>query len=176
VRVELDFAYGGGKLFAGPYREWVNIQRNLTDLNTLFRVKLAEEITGESDMVVPVRDFGVPPEGPFKAALYEAGVRLMDGKDVFAGCGFGIGRTGTYIAALCKLHREVVYILRRSRQGGDDVETDPVEEARDLYRSTAVETEDQELFVRELDLSRVARALAFRKKRLVVLDKRFWGF
>jgi protein-tyrosine phosphatase len=136
---------------------------------------MAPEVKAPSDLVVPTRDFGVPPEELFKFALHAAATRLIKGGHVYVGCGYGIGRTGTFIAALCKLNREVLYLTRRGRGLGDDAVRDPVEEARRCYLERAVETTEQAKFVRGLDLFWLSRRIAARIKPTVLFDKRLYG-
>lgn len=173
-RVELHFANlpKTGTLFGGAFRD---AGRMKVTGAKLYRVNMAQEIRKPADIVVPTQDFGTPPEGIFKHALLKAAKHLIRGGVVYVGCGYGIGRTGTFIAAMCKLNREVLYLTRRAKQVGDDAILDPVQDARRVYLPNAVETEAQEEFVRNLNVTGLARRLAFRIKPTVVLDKRFYG-
>ena len=135
---------------------------------------MASEIRAACDIAVPCVDFGVPNERVFRQALHLAATNLVNGKRVFIGCGYGIGRTGTFLAALAKLHHEVLWRVRSASESGEIVVIDPVEEIRDVYYKGAVETKEQADFVRLLDVQWLARWLAFRIKPTSVFDKRFW--
>lgn len=167
--VRLDFAYAGGHLYAGPFKYAGQTGGHV------YKVNLAQELKYPADIVVPTVDFGVPPEGLFKHALLQAAKHLASGGSVYAGCGFGIGRTGTFVAALCKLNREVLWLTRRAKNLGDDAMTDPVAEARSVYLPSAVETDAQQAFVRDLDVAGIARRVAFRMQPSILFDKRWWN-
>ena len=168
--VQLAFANLGGALLAGPYHEHRAVPADT------FKVKMAVEIKAPCDVSVPTVDFGVPSEKVFKQALLLAATNLIKGKRVFVGCGYGIGRTGTFVAALFKLHREVLYRTRNVTMPERDWELyDPVEEARSAYYVGAVETKEQADFVRLMDLKWLSRWIAFRVKPLSIFDNRFWA-
>lgn len=172
-RVPLNFANGDGLLYAGSYRDQPSMKL-VTYQTRLLRVNMAAEIDRPADIVVPVADFGVPPTDKFMEALYQSSLYLVRGDAVFVGCGYGIGRTGTFLAALCALNREVLWITRRASRLGDDAYMDPVAEIRKLYHPAAVETDEQAAFVRSLHYRDTARRIALRTKPLVLLDKRYW--
>lgn len=166
-RLPLNFAYRNGVLLGGPYRK--------APLHTnALLVKLAAELREPCDVSVDTVDFGVPDEAQFRRALYRAAARLLKGGTVAVGCGYGVGRTGTFLAALYKLHRDILYYAGLSRTVGDDAVYDPVLEVREAYFVGAVETKDQVDFVRRLDLTWMARWFAFRLNPRCVFDKRFW--
>lgn len=171
-KAQLDFAYAGGSLLGGPYSQVKRVR--YPPSGGMLRINMAPEVKAPADLVVPTRDFGVPPEELFKFALHAAAKTLIKGGQVYVGCGYGIGRTGTFIAAMCKLNREVLYLTRRGRGLGDDSLMDPVSEVRERYLDRAVETTEQAQFVRGLDLFWVARRIAVRIKPTVVFDKRFY--
>lgn len=171
-RTTLNFAHAGGQLWGGPYREYRSVPG--IEFDKVFRINMALEIRMPAELVVPTKDYGVPLTHLFNFALLEAGRRLLRGETVFVGCGYGHGRTGTLIAALYKLNREVLYLLRRGTFE-DWAFYDPVLEARRGYRLEAIETPAQEAFVRGFDMRRLAQRLAFRARPSVVFDKRFWG-
>lgn len=170
--VPLDFGYAGGRVYAGPYR---SVYRSSEISNRALLINMAAEIRQPADITIPTHDFGVPPDGIFRHALFKAGRQLLSGGIVFVGCGYGIGRTGVFLAALCKVNRELLYVLRRGRELGDDAKRDPVEEVRALYLPAAVETEAQACFVRGLGVRTITRRLAVREKPAVLFDNRFWG-
>lgn len=167
--VRLAFANRGGSLFAGPYRTHHSLSKGT------FKVKMASEIRAACDVSVPCVDFGVPDKRVFKHALSLAAANLVAGRKVFVGCGYGIGRTGTFLAALAKLHHDVLWRTRSVSALDDVAILDPVQEIRDAYYRGAVETKEQADFVRLLDVKWLARWLAFRIKPTSVFDKRFWA-
>lgn len=170
--VYLNFANSaGGKVFGGPFSEWRGAKR----LPKVLLINMAEEARQPADITVPTQDFGVPPMQPFKSALVAAAQHLLKDGSVFVGCGYGIGRTGTFLAGLCKLHQEVLYLLRQSNTFSDHLKYDAVQDVRDRYLRNAVETQAQREFVERLDVTGMARRIAFRLRPTVVFDKRFWG-
>jgi len=95
---------------------------------------------------------------------------------VFVGCGYGIGRTGTFLAGLCKLSQDVRYLLRDVDLSARDADYDAVRDVRERYLPHAVETREQRAFVDRLDVRPLARRIARKQKPWVVFDKRYWGF
>lgn len=164
-RVRINFAGTTGRLMAGAFGDWVEIKSRPS-----LRVNMAQEVRSPADIVVPTSDFGVPPEREFKAALKAIAERLLAGGVVFVGCGYGIGRTGTMVAAVCKLNRKIQFVLGDT----DSHDDDPVEDARYVYLPYAVETAAQEEFVRSLSVSWLARRLLLRMNPMLVFDNRFW--
>lgn len=173
-RVGLDFLNRGGLLYAGSYRDVNRVPITKHYPSPMLRVNMAEEILIASDVQVPVQDFGVPSKDQFMAALAKAAFHLIRGGPVYVGCGYGIGRTGTFLAGLFALHRDAQWVLRRGEGRSTDVSYDPVEETRAKYYEGAVETREQAEFVRSLDYLPLARRVALRVKPLVLLDKRYW--
>jgi hypothetical protein len=88
------------------------------------------------DVLVDWPDFGIPDEYEVKQALVETAIHLNRNNPVYVGCMGGIGRTGTFLALLCKM-------------GG---ETIPVAYVRKHYLSHAVETDQQMNFIRDFDV------------------------
>lgn len=102
-------------------------------------IRMAAEIDRPAEAVVPVRDMSIPGRetypalyGALLAALYE----LSKGRKVYVGCMGGIGRTGLFMALLARLAGI----------------PHPVAYVRANYTFLAVETPEQERFVREFDL------------------------
>ncbi|UFN50029.1 hypothetical protein LPC08_05160 [Roseomonas sp. OT10] len=87
-----------------------------------------------ADLLLPVPDFGLPPDLPgWEAALRAVAVALRDGRGAYVGCRAGLGRTGLALACL-------------ARMAG--VADDPVAFVRAGYDPRAVETPEQEAFAR----------------------------
>lgn len=130
----LPIALGGEvyTVWGGPYRNRPE---------SMAGVKMAVEIKEACDVDVPTRDFNVPDQGDLIRGLAQTVNLLLDGKTVYVGCMGGIGRTGLFLAALAKL---------------SGVE-DPVAYVREHYIPHAVETDQQQRFIRDLDLSELRR-------------------
>jgi hypothetical protein len=99
-------------------------------------VLLAKELAGSSDydVVLPIQDFSVPTRRDLLRVVDEVLDYMLAGRAVYVGCMGGRGRTGLFLAALAKL-----WGVRR-----------PVQYVRGKYFSHAVETKEQEAFIRRL--------------------------
>lgn len=105
----------------------------------LYGVNLREQKVGTEDVWLPIRDFSVPRKDQTREAL-KATIRLMlAGHMVYVGCQGGFGRTGLFLALLAKVFG------RR----------DPIQYVRKHYHRKAVETKEQERFVRSFDVRRL---------------------
>lgn len=120
-----------------------------------FGVKLAREIDMDCSVSVPIRDFSVPDERELRAGLVKVlafliGERMApsarEPDRVYVGCAGGWGRTGLFLSCLAKVMSE--YRRSKHRPGFD-----PVLYVRSEYSSRAVETEEQERFVADLDVA-----------------------
>jgi hypothetical protein len=117
---------GIGILAGGPYSEVGNIA------TTSFKVNLEHKIKKDADVTLIVPDFSLPSDPKaFDDAVVAAAQALADGKVVVAGCMGGIGRTGTFYAALL------------GALGSES----PISTLRSMYLPHAVETADQQEFV-----------------------------
>ncbi len=114
-----------------------------------FGVRCAEEIALPADVVVAIRDFGVPKD-PVQliAGLGRALDAIMGGEPVYVGCKGGQGRTGLFLACLAKL-----WGVKK-----------PVEFVRATYYSHAVETKEQEQYVEHLKFPLWLRVRVFGAK------------
>lgn len=112
----------------------------------------AREVLG-GDLRIPVIDYGTPdPETLLSHALYACYVALQGRNPVYVGCGFGIGRTGTFLAVMARItnpesDRVAVGDSGQHRKGG------VVRWLRQRYRDDAVETNAQEKLVNSLDVT-----------------------
>ena len=112
----------------------------------------AKEILG-GDIRVPVVDFGTPdPDVLLSRALYACYVALQGKDPVYVGCGFGIGRTGTFLAVMARItnpESDLVAVgdIGGRRKGG------VVRWLRERYRNDAVETKAQEEMINALDVT-----------------------
>lgn len=100
-------------------------------------VKLAAELDLPCEVDLPIKDFGVPSEAQARAALEAAIDLLGQGKDLYAGCYGGKGRTGLFMALLAK---------------SSGVER-PIGWTRHSYHPEAVETMEQAQFIASFDVS-----------------------
>ncbi len=102
-----------------------------------FGVKLDPLNKAPCNVYLPIKDFGVTTPEAMRQALREALVLLRDGKELYVGCMGGYGRTGMFLACLAKV-------------AGYSA---PVAYVRSNYCLKAVETRQQEEFVRSLPVS-----------------------
>ena len=115
-----------------------------------FGICMAPEIVNGSrpnipapDVMVNVKDFSTPdPEEIRKAACLALLVGLQ-GKPIYVGCGFGIGRTGTLLGLIARIANPKL--------------KDPVAYVRENYYGHAVETSAQEEMVRKLNVAAAQR-------------------
>jgi hypothetical protein len=109
-------------------------------------VKMAREIplhkNGDHEINIPTVDFQVPPVGELSIGLAEAVNQILDGKLLYVGCMAGRGRTGLFLAVLC-------------RAFGID---HPVEYVRAHYYKHAVETLDQYKYVEKFPIPEAVTA------------------
>lgn len=118
----------------GPYRN---------KPNAMIGVKLAPEIRAPAFISLDAPDFGLFKPAECEAAAADTLQLIANGVPVYAGCFGGIGRTGTFLAILAKA------------AGHDDA----VAYVRKHYIPEAVETEEQESFVEEFDVTRLRAML-----------------
>lgn len=125
------------RIYGGPYYE------KPADMGG---VRMAAELDIPADAVVPVRDFGVPGKTHYRAlygALLFALYGLSKGREVYVGCMGGVGRTGLFLALLARC-LDVI---------------SPIAYVREQYSPRAVETPEQEAFVRDFDLAPLGPAI-----------------
>ena len=103
-----------------------------------YLVKCATEQTGRFDTEIPCQDFQPFKEADLRRALHVAIDAALAGRPVYAGCMGGIGRTGTFLAAVLKVLMP---------------EYDPVLLLRTVYLPHAVETAAQERLIAGLDVT-----------------------
>lgn len=141
----MPLQFGGGvvEIFGGPY---VNRPAQMTG------VKLAVEIDRPCDINLPVRDYSVPEVDQAQAALRECLARMLKGEQLYVGCWGGTGRTGLFMALLAKAAGV----------------SDPVAYVRATYNDHAVETPEQEAYVRDFPVGMLKwayRAASFSAKK-----------
>lgn len=130
------FPWGTSPISAGPYREKPDTQPG---------IKLAKEIDLPFMVDCPIRDFSVPNPKLIESALASTIVLMKGGIVPYAGCWGGKGRTGLFLALLLKVaHLSTTKWYQRKP-------SDYVAGIRNLYSIHAVETKEQEKFVRDFD-------------------------
>lgn len=166
--VRFRFLNSSGRLYAGPYSKIVGVN----DAGGL-RIKLAKELDLPCDIDLPISDFDVPDnDHAVRRAVKIAAWNLWLGKDVLVGCGWGLGRTGVFLALLYRLDDLVRALLHPDHAPRT---TDFLIEAlRSQYDRRAVETKSQRHYVGELHLQDIAKLFAVLTKPTVIFDKRFW--
>lgn len=154
------------KVYGGPYRDRNRVEEALKTVK-LVGVKMAEEINEPCSINVPTRDFSVPNLTLLMQGLYRAEEALVRGETLYVGCMGGTGRTGLFMASLAKMFGQGKDgVMKRDWKTGQDVPVERhVAHVRATYRSHAVETELQEAFIRDLDVTRM---------RLDLRTRLFW--
>lgn len=146
--VTFDFPFGTVVLHAGPYR---NIPRGFAG------IKLAEEISKECAVHLPIRDFSVPEySAQVENALIATIALGRAGSPLYAGCMGGMGRTGLFLALLQKVAQRSSWTLW---QRLTERPTDPVVWVRKHYHPNACETREQVAYVHAFNTQRVERVV-----------------
>ena len=98
----------------------------------------AEKVPDNYDVHLPIRDFDVPHDEKYVIlALKRTITAILDDEPVYIGCMGGWGRTGLFMALLCKVFGC----------------TDPIEQVRETYHPHAVETKAQAKYVADFNVS-----------------------
>lgn len=134
-------------VYGGPFRKFKSGQRRLVG------VRMAEELDGPADIVIPTEDFSVPEVSVMQKGINSALLHALSGYDIYAGCMGGTGRTGTFMACLAKC------VSDWNESKGFPGLGDPVAYVRNTYRSHAVETKEQESYCRTFDTVSVVKYL-----------------
>jgi len=141
----LDFPFGRRMIWGGPWDD----RKDCQFTNTPVTVKLEERRNGKSDIDFFIQDYGVPDDEYTRRMLAQMIRELHGNTDMYVGCWGGMGRTGLVLGLLAK-------IARFSNSRWYEVSRwslfDPVKYVREYYRPEAVETTQQERFVRGLDV------------------------
>jgi len=139
----VDFEGCSGFVYGGPYAEYTHDQVNVAGVN------MTAEIPRFSVVRCPIKDFSVPTVAEFKLALLEAMLTLRSTGVLYVGCAGGTGRTGLFLAGILKLVSPHVLTPDTC-----------IQMVRKLYKSHAVETREQENFLREVCLWDIEKLLA----------------
>ena len=124
-------------IVGGPYLRYVEGEDT-------FGVCLREVEPSYYDVWLPIEDFSVPTDDDdTRTALVETLAAALGGKQVYAGCMGGWGRTGLFLSLLAKAAGVA----------------SPIEYVRKHYTPHAVETAQQETFVKTFDVQNVTQNL-----------------
>ncbi len=111
----------------------------------LIGVKMARELNLPCDISIPTKDYSVPLEDVMQDGIRKAINCMAEGKRLYVGCMGGIGRTGLFMGCLVK-------VLNDTRVAHDPDATtltlDPVKHVRRDYISHAIETKEQQEYIR----------------------------
>ena len=145
-----------GTIYGGRFKSYEPGTRRLIG------IKMAEEIDHPSDVRVDTTDFSVPTVEDMRHGMVAALDAMAAGKDVYVGCMGGTGRTGTFMGCMAKLMMDydTEYPMK-----------DPVLYVRHFYRKHAIETAEQERYVRTFDTGPVLEHLTqIENRRLVHIE------
>jgi len=117
----------------GPFRECPD---------TMWGVKMAAEIEKPCAVDIPTRDFHVPDRLLLYRGLEKAVDLVLAGDPIYVGCMGGIGRTGLFLAILAK-----AFGVKQ-----------PVKFVRAGYYAHAVETPEQQTYVKAFKVNPRVRA------------------
>lgn len=129
-----------GFVYGGPFRKYQQGTRRLVG------VKMAAEIDHPHEINIPTEDFCVPDVQAMQGGMAQAIIALHCGNDIYAGCMGGIGRTGLFMGCMAKLMND--YAKNDSQKS---VPCDPVKYVRSNYMGHAIETQEQQDYVRTFD-------------------------
>jgi hypothetical protein len=124
--VEVPFGWASRIVYGGPYH---------MKPARMAGIKLAPEVEGDAWWHLPIRDFSVPPVKHTVDEVLRGTISLMteNKQPVYVGCYGGRGRTGLFLAVLCKVMGV----------------PDPIAYVRKHFDTHAVETEIQKRYVEQ---------------------------
>lgn len=106
-----------------------------------FGVNLLEKPTYVSNVWFPIKDFSIPTVDP-SSTILKIIMAGLAGNEVYVGCLGGSGRTGTMLALVTKTVHEYNKVKFK---GG--ITPSPIQWVRRYYKSSAVETREQERYI-----------------------------
>lgn len=148
--LNLPLGWRGGFLtvtiIGGPYDAFEDFDRaNERAYGVMVRAERSQGY--KKHLHLPIHDFNVPEDNErTRLAVRQALLAAVRGQDVFVGCMGGWGRTGLFLALMAK----AVGIA------------DPVSYVRQHYTPKAVETDEQQDYVDNFDVSGIA-GMVFRR-------------
>ena len=114
---------------------------------------MAAEIKNKCALDLPIKDFSVPTQEEMQRLIFRY-INLLPYKiNWYVGCIGGIGRTGLFLTCLVKVVNEIDGVCFG----------DPIKYIRLVYHFCAVETKEQEDFVKNFNPTYLAK---FLKKRV----------
>ena len=126
-----------------------------TRSDATFKIKLAPELPHDADLTINIPDFGLPTVEDTRSMV----AAMERHEHVFMGCMGGIGRTGTMIGCVLQSYRArrrktIGYkfnkLFRRTHKTDPEFHpADPVKWVRKNFKGHAIETDEQEAFVRD---------------------------
>lgn len=122
-------------IFGGPFKNYESGTRRLVG------VKMAVEIDHPHEIHIDTEDFSVPDPVDMERGMIKALLAMSRGYDVYAGCMGGIGRTGLFMGCMAKLMQD--YHHDKSM-----IWFDPVAYVRKHFKAHAIETQEQQDYVR----------------------------
>ena len=142
------------KLWAGAFEYWPTMPQYT------YRVSMLEH-DSDADLHIKTEDFSVPDVSTLESGVATVVRKLLWGQMVYVGCGWGIGRTGLFLAALQKA--EMLARLRFTRESWDHktVARVAVSEVRERYNPAAVEKPIQHAYLADLQVKTGVERLAF---------------
>ena len=147
----IPMPWGNAAISAGPYMDFPYEDK------AYFGIKCAAEINMQYMYALDIKDFGLPDQVEAERAAFLAIAAMRVGMIPYIGCMGGLGRTGTLLGILAKTALTATsarfYGLRLPWSIGGD----PVDWVRKFYRPQAIETRDQEDFVRAFDVKWLAK-------------------
>lgn len=143
-----------GFVYGGRFKEYVPGTRRLIG------VKMAAEINHPHEVSIPTEDFSTPSTEDMQNGMISAVDALLNGNDIYVGCMGGIGRTGLFMGCMAKLMQDYASEVEGAVEvPGFTEDTDPVKYVRKHYIPYAIETSEQQDFVRNFDTGPVLRYL-----------------
>lgn len=145
-----------GTIYGGRFKNYEPGTRRLIG------IKMAQEIDHPAEVRVDTEDYSVPTVEDMRHGMVAALDALAAGKDIYVGCMGGTGRTGTFMGCMAKLMSD----YDREANVGD-----PVLYVRRFYRPHAIETKEQENYVRTFDTGPLLEHLTqIENRRLVRIE------
>lgn len=136
--IPIDLGVLQGHCFGGRFRDFNPDERRLVG------IKMAAEIEHPHDISIPTEDFSIPDEDEMIGGMFSALEYVQKGNDLYVGCMGGIGRTGLFMGCLAK-------VMIEFHDGEYLGYSDPVALVRGIYKGHAIETDEQQQFVRQFD-------------------------
>lgn len=143
LNIPVSFGPVQATIYGGPFRRYEQGTRRLVG------VKMAAEIDHPHEISIPTEDFSIPDEADMQEGVLQAMEAIFNGNDIYAGCMGGIGRTGLFMGCMAK----VMIDYASDSGGGSPVPSDPVLYVRHYFKPHAIETQEQQDFVRGFDTS-----------------------